>query len=245
MSRRLWLLITALLALSVAAAGVALAHPGHEDGGTSISDGARDVHQHGTTAGHLPPTQKNVNVVSKLKLENLVPEKIADVGVYKGYAYLAAWGSVTCEDNGVHVVDIRNPAAPREVNFVRSKPGSYPGEGIQTVNITTSKFSGDVLVSNNEKCNDHTGYGGVNLYDVTRPTMPLKLFEGAGDTSGANGVQRKQANETHSVFAWDAGDKAYMVIVDNEEATDVDIFDITNPRSPVQITDIDLAEKFP
>lgn len=245
MSRRFWIVAALAATLSLTISGIAFAHPGHEDGGTAISDDARDVQQHGTTAGHLPPTQKNVDVVSKLKLENVVPEKIADVGVYKGYAYLAAWGSVTCDDNGVHVVDIRDAAQPREIGFIRSKPGSYPGEGIQTVNITTPKFSGDILLSNNEKCNENTGYGGVNLYDVTRPTKPLKLFEGIGDTSGANGVKRKQANETHSVFAWDAGDKAYMATVDNEEATDVDIFDITDPKSPVQITDFDLAEKFP
>ncbi len=245
MRRRLWLLITALTALSVAAAGVALAHPEHEDGATSAEDGTRDLHQHGDTAGHLPATNENVDLVSKLRLDNVVPEKIADVGVYKGYAYLAAWGSVTCEDNGVHVVDIRDASAPREVKFIRSKPGSYPGEGIQTVNITTPKFSGDVLVSNNEKCNQNTGYGGVNLYDVTRPTKPLTLFEGAGDRDDASGTKRKQANPIHSAFAWDAGSKAYVVIVDNVETTDVDILDITDPRMPRQIADLDLAQKFP
>ena len=244
MRKKLWLLITALVALSVAAAGVALAHPEH-DGAIDAEDGTRDLHQHGDTAGHLPATNKNVGLVSKLRLDNVVPEKIADVGVYKGYAYLAAWGSVTCDDNGVHVVDIRDVQNPREVNFIKSKPGSYPGEGIQTVNITTPKFSGDILVSNNEKCNENTGYGGVNLYDVTRPTRALTLFEGAGDTDDANGVQRKSANPIHSAFAWDAGDKAYVVIVDNVETTDVDILDITDPRSPKMIADIDLAQKFP
>ncbi len=245
MAKRFWLLGVFLLALSAMAGGAALAHPGHEDGAVSAEDGARDTEQHGGATGHLPATQENVEVVSKLRLKNVVPEKIADVGVFKDYAYLAAWGSVTCDDNGVHVVDVSNPASPREVKFIRSKPGSYPGEGIQTVNITTPKFSGDILLSNNEKCNDNTGYGGVNLYDVTRPEKALTLFEGAGDTNGANGVKRKQANPTHSVFAWDAGDKAYAAIVDNVETTDVDILDITDPRSPKQITDFDLAEKFP
>lgn len=242
--RRFWPGVLTLAALMLAVAGVALAHPEH-DGGTDADDGAHDVHQHGEGVGHLPATSESVNVVSKLRLNNVVPEKIADVGVHKGYAYLAAWGSVTCDDNGVHVVDIRDPAHPREVGFVRAKPGSYPGEGIQTISITTPKFNGDVLLSNNEKCNERTGYGGVNLYDVTRPNKPLTLFEGAGDTNDANGVKRKSANSIHSVFAWDAGDKAYAVIVDNVETTDVDILDITDPRSPRQIADLDLAERFP
>ena len=242
--KRFWLSVVTLAALMLALAGVALAHPEH-DGGTDAEDGGHDTHQHGDGAGHLEATQENVDVVSKLRLDNVVPEKIADVGVHKGYAYLAAWGSVTCDDNGVHVVDIRDAANPREVKFIRSKPGSYPGEGIQTVNITTPKFKGDILVSNNEKCNEHTGYGGVNLYDVTRPTRSLTLFEGAGDTNDASGVKRKSANSIHSAFAWDAGNKAYVVIVDNVETTDVDILDITDPRSPKQIADIDLAERFP
>jgi len=233
-----------LAALIVALAGVALAHPEH-DGRTEAEDGAHDLHQHGEGSGHLPATSENVDVVSKLRLDNVVPEKIADVGVHKGYAYLAAWGSVTCDNNGVHVVDIRDAANPKEVKFIRSKPGSYPGEGIQTVNITTPKFSGDILVSNNEKCNEKTGYGGVNLYDVTRPTRALPLFEGAGDTNDASGVKRKSANSIHSAFAWDAGNKAYVVIVDNVETTDVDVLDITDPRAPKQIADIDLAQKFP
>ena len=244
MRKRFWLGAVTFAALLVALAGVALAHPEH-DGGTDADDGAHDVHQHGDASGHLPATNENVEVVSKLRLNDVVPEKIADVGVHKGYAYLAAWGSVTCEDNGVHVVDIRNAGNPKEVKFIRSKPGSYPGEGIQTINITTPKFSGDVLLSNNEKCNEKTGYGGVNLYDVTRPTRALPLFEGAGDTNDAGGVKRKNANSIHSVFAWDAGNKAYAVIVDNVETTDVDILDITDPRAPRQIADLDLAERFP
>lgn len=244
MRKSTYLLLAALVALLSASAGIAFAHPEH-DGAIDAEDGALDLHQHGDGTGHLPATQENVSVVSKLRLQNAVPEKIADVGVFKGYAYLAAWGNVTCENNGVHVVDIRNPAAPQEVKFIRSKPGSYPGEGIQVLNITTPQFSGDVLISNNEKCNERTGYGGINLYDVTQPTRALPLFEGAGDTNEVNGVKRKQANESHSAFAWDAGDKAYVVVVDNVESTDVDIFDITDPRSPRQIADLDLAERFP
>ncbi|HSP29237.1 MAG TPA: PA domain-containing protein, partial [Ilumatobacteraceae bacterium] len=49
----------------------------------------------------------------------------------------------------------------------------------------------------------------------------------------------------HSVFGWQDGDKAYAVMVDNEEATDVDIVDITNPRKPELIAEHDLADKFP
>ncbi|MFN2538467.1 MAG: PA domain-containing protein, partial [Mycobacteriales bacterium] len=46
-------------------------------------------------------------------------------------------------------------------------------------------------------------------------------------------------------FAWDAGDKAYAVIVDNEEDTDVDIMDITDPKKAKLIAEYDLDKMFP
>jgi hypothetical protein len=229
---------------AIASVAVATAEP-DPDGGLPASDGARDAHQHGDTAGHLPPSSTdNVELVSKLKLRNVVPEKIADVGVLGDYAYLAAWGVVTCKYNGVHVVNIADVANPREVAFIQAKEGSYPGEGIQALHVDTPYFNGDLLVSNNEKCKDKVGFGGMNLYDVTSPEHPTPLAEGVGDFT-VNGQGKKAANEIHSVFAWDAGDKAYAVIVDNEEGRDVDIIDITNPKKAFLTAEYDLDELFP
>ncbi|MDQ3067014.1 MAG: hypothetical protein M3R12_07675, partial [Actinomycetota bacterium] len=73
---------------------------------------------------------------------------------------------------------------------------------------------------------------------------PTPLAEGVGDST-ASGAGKKSANEIHSVFAWDAGDKAYAVIVDNEEGTDVDIMDITNPKTPFLLKEYDLDQTFP
>ena len=231
------------VAVAIAAASPVVVLP---DGGIVVGDGARDTHQHGANEGHLFPegTSANVQLVSKLKLKNVVPEKVADVGVHKGYAYLAAWGVVTCKYNGVHVVDIRNPASPKEVAFIGSKEGSYPGEGVQALSISTPAFTGDILVTNNEVCKDQAGFGGMNIYDVTKPTAPTPLAEGVGDESVA-GAGKKAANEIHSVFAWDAGDKAYAVIVDNEEGTDVDIMDITDPKKAFLLAEYDLDQRFP
>src|SRR5262245_34027523 len=238
------LAIATAAVMAVASVAVATAEP-DPDGGLPVSDEARDAHQHGDTAGHLPPSSTdNVELVSKLKLKNVVPEKIADVGVLGDYAYLAAWGAVTCKYNGVHVVNIADVANPREVAFVQAKEGSYPGEGVQALPIDTPYFNGDLLVSNNEKCKDTAGCGGMNLYDVTNPEHPTPLAEGVGDFT-VNGQGKKAANEIHSVFAWDAGDKAYAVIVDNEEGKDVDIIDITDPKKAFLTAEYDLDELFP
>jgi len=224
----------------------ALAHDGATsyDGAVDNAKTAHASHQHGETDGHLPASQENVRLVSKLRLKGVTPEKIADVSVHEGYAYVADWGAATCKGNGVHVVDIRNPANPEEVSFVVSKEGSYPGEGVQALDLTTAAFRGDILVTNNETCKDGVGFGGINIYDVTKPDRPTPLAVGFGDETVA-GQGKKNANETHSVFAWDAGDKAYAVMVDNEEGEDVDIVDITNPKTPRLIAEYDLDERYP
>jgi hypothetical protein len=236
----------ALAVIGLTAIGGAVAH----DGGSS-SDGAIDNakathghHQHGPAEGHLPGTSANVQLVSRLELKNVVEDKIADVGVFKGYAYLGAWGGEVCKYNGVHVVDIRNPAAPKEVAFIQAKEGSAPGEGIQTIHIDTASYEGDILVSNNEKCKEKAGFGGLNIYDVDDPAHPTVLTEGFGDET-VPGQGKKAANEIHSIFAWDAGSRAYAVIVDNEEGADVDIVDISDPRKPVLVAEYDLDQRFP
>ena len=246
MNKRFRWLLSAVLAFTLSFAGLALAHIAFNDGAI---DSGKAVHghkhaQHGGDTGHLAARNEAIQVVSKLKLKNVVPEKVADVGVHKGFAYVAAWGVVTCKYNGVHVVDVRNPASPKEVGFIGAKYGSYPGEGVQAIKMDTAAFNGDILVTNNEKCNDTAGFGGMNIYDVSNPKAPTPLYEGFGDDA-VNGTGKKDAHEIHSVFAWDAGTKAYAVMVDNEEAEDVDIVDITDPRKPKLIAEYDLADMFP
>ena len=235
--------------IAIGATGIAGAHPTltTSDGGLATTVHAHDAQQHGTATGHLAASKtNNIQLVSKLKLKNAVPEKIADVGAYKGYAYLAAWGVVTCKYNGIHVVDIRNPKTPNEVAFIQSKEGSYPGEGVQALSIDTPAFTGDILVTNNEVCKDKAGFGGMNIYNITNPAHPTPLVEGVGDPGVPTpGQAKKAANEIHSVFAWDAGDRAYAVMTDNEEGTDVDIMDITNPKAAFLAAEYDLDQRFP
>ena len=250
MSRRYAALVL-ILGFGLLAAAIAFAAVGEgvrsADGAITNAKSTHEHHQHGTLAGHLPASSDNVRLVSKLRLKNVVPgdvDNIADVGVFNDHAYLAAWGGVECKYNGVHVVDISNAAAPKPVAFIQAKEGSAPGEGIQALHIDTQSFNGDVLVSNNEKCKEKAGFGGLNIYDVSRPSNPTILTEGFGDETVA-GQGKKAANDIHSIFAWDAGSKAYAVIVDNEEGPDVDIVDISNPKKPALIAEYDVDEKWP
>jgi hypothetical protein len=243
-------LVGAVLGIA-ATTGIALAHDGAtaDDG---VIDNAKITHnhhagdhQHGEVEGHLDPYHTdNIDLVSSLALKNVEPGKIADVGIHNGFAYLAAWGGETCKYNGVHVVDIRDVSAPKEVAFIQSKEGSAPGEGVQALSINTKAFTGDILVTNNETCNEKTGFGGLNIYNVTNPGRPAMLTEGFGDET-VPGQGKKAANEIHSIYAWQAGTKAYAVIVDNDEGADIDIIDISDPKKPKVIVEVDADERWP
>jgi hypothetical protein len=98
-------------------------------------------------------------------------------------------------------------------------------------------------VTNNEKCKEPAGFGGMNIYDVSNPASPTVLAQGFGDDQANN--EKQSAHQTHSVFAWQDGRKAYAVMVDNDEAADIDIVDISNPGKPVIVAEYDLAKDAP
>jgi len=193
---------------------------------------------HGPLTGHLPPSNANVDLVGKLKVSDVVPGWVTDIATYRDTAYLGAWntrcGETPSVSGGFWVIDIKDPTNPRELKFVSAPPGTYQTEGLHAFRMTTPAFTGDVLAVSNETCDDG-GQGGISLYDVTNPANPVPLKIGFGDTQDTAPF----AHDSHSVFAWDAGDKAYAVFVDNfEQGTgDVDIADITDPRNPVLISE--------
>jgi hypothetical protein len=208
--------------------------------------------QHGPLTDHLLGNGAfgNVKFVSSLRVHNAEPDGIADVSVFKNFAYLSRWGAADCAgpetggqatpDGGAYVIDISDVAHPKEVGFIATSQDTLVGEGIQGLTLTTPAFSGDVLAMNHEQCGKN-GKGGFSLWDVTNPLKPVKLSEHAGDTT-TNGVHNtpRDVNQYHSVFAWDAGDRAFLIASDDDESIDVDIFDITDPRKPIKASELDL-----
>lgn len=156
---------TLLLALSLSAAGVALAAQSFQQrvagesrvasDGEGVIDTALETHahhQHGGIEGHLPPRQSNVKLVGKAAIDRPAEGRVADVGVFGDFAYLAAFSDPNCERGGVYAFSIANPSNPRQVNFIKAAPGSFVGEGVQVIKVTTPKFRGDLLIHNNEIC---------------------------------------------------------------------------------------------
>ncbi len=242
------------------AAGMALVLPGsasaHPERGRSQysfeeafpGEGVAWEKQHPSDNGHLAPVSENVTLVGKGAVTNPSGAgntgRVADVSAKGDYAYLTAFREPTCEDGGVHVMDISDLANPVEVTdaFIPTSPGSYAGEGSQVITIGER----DVLIHQNETC-DATlvqpgKVGGISLWDVTEPTDPQPLALHAGDYDGG-----PNANTVHSMYAWKNvfDQKTYVVLVDNEELADVDIMDISDPANPVMVNDtLDLVALF-
>lgn len=213
------------------------------------------------SADHLLPpafanadgTWGNLQLVGKLRVSDAANDVIADHTVLGSYAYLAKWGAPDCAgpetggqnspDGGVYVVDISNLAAPKEVGFIATRQDTLVGEGTQALPVSTTAFNGDMLAVNHETCGKN-GRGGFSLWDITDPLKAKKLTELSGDIT-VDGVPThpRGANEYHSVFVWDAGTRAYLVATDDLEVQDVDIFDITDPRKPALVSEVDLNEQ--
>jgi hypothetical protein len=250
--RRFWPAVGAACITSLALLGVASAHP----------------EQHGGTDGHLSGSSANVTLVGKGFVQDAKEGIIADVGVYGNYAYLGKFYGdfAACRgpegdqepDGGIYVMDISNPAAPKQVGFIPGHQDTYTGEGVQVEHIETKYFQGEILTQNNESCGriarnvnrdfELNNKGGLSLWDVTNALRPVKLVDNVGDYTSPELNSPRDANDIHSVFIWqdDKGtatrndNRAYAVMTDNEEAADVDILDITDPRKPVLIAEYDL-----
>jgi hypothetical protein len=195
--------------------------------------------QHGPSSGHLPGSDENVELVGKRKLTNQEGD-ISDVSALGDFAYLGDWGA-KCQSGGVHIVDISNPSTPTKVGFLNAGGTGYQTEGIQALHIDTDEYTRDILVVSNEWClaksNPKLNPGGITIYDIDDPTNPVRLVRAFGDFD----LHGSRANESHSVIAWDTGEgDAFAAAIDNEEVEDVDLFEITDPSSPVLVAETEL-----
>jgi hypothetical protein len=200
----------------------------------------------GQMEDHLGPIQHNVNLVSKLELVTPQRDGIADVGYFKGFAYLAARDSDSADcpaAGGVHVVDVRDPENPEKIGFIPSLAGEFPGEGVHVMEVHTAFFDGDLLLTNNEACSSATPTVlGMSIWDVTDPFKPVKLNQFGDAVPAPSLFSTGTYHSIHSVQGFTQGNKAYAVMIDNEEGSgapfkDVDIVDITNPAAPVIVAE--------
>jgi PA domain/LVIVD repeat len=252
--RRRYLALAVAFAAALFVPGLAVAHPGHGPVFHDPVDGPAETSQakleHPGGPGHLPPGSRNMQLVSKLRLTN-VEGGIADVGVFKNFAYLNAF-SPECKDRGgagtgVHVVDISNPTSPSKAGFIAAHENSYVGEGIHVVNASTPSFTGDLLIHNNETCDaSQFAPSGASLWDVTDPRNPKPLSLNFGDPDPAVDLQTYHTTHSAQLFvqpgALGGKDRVLATLQDNQDLEDVDIFDVSNPKSPVLLSEQGLED---
>jgi hypothetical protein len=217
--------------------GGSAAHRGSGVSGDDLTGTVYSDRQHGGRVGHLPATRENVRLIGRTDIRRGGEGRGADVSAWGNYAYMSTRDPQGCSDAGMAVMDISRPARPRQVGLIPSTEGSFPGEGSQVFRMDTRFFTGPVLVFNNEICGEG-GKGGVSLWNVRNPLNPRPLVRHAGDPDA--GPDFGVFNEIHSARAWQAGRRAFVVLVDNYETTDVDILNITNPDQPKFIAELDL-----
>ncbi|MFI0450291.1 PA domain-containing protein [Actinomadura sp. 6N118] len=194
---------------------------------------------------------RGVDLIGKAKVTNPAGTgnqgRVADVSAYGDHAFLTAFREPTCERAGAHVMNIANPSKPYEVTsaFMETTPNNYAGEGSQTLRVKNKNFDGVLFIHQNETCpgapapTEPRTRGGINIWDVSDATKPELLVKHAGDYTDPEGADDDQANQTHSAFAWTNtfDGRTYVVLVDDEETTDLDILDITDPANPVLVND--------
>lgn len=262
MNKRVAVPLAASVVLALLLPLSASGHPDHSDeqSGRELFPGegveSSTSKQHGEVGGHLPAVNRNIDVVGRAEVSQQGGSssrgRVADVSAHGAYAYLTSFRTDDCRGGGAWVVDMTDPAAPVEDEFLPTTPGNYAGEGSQVITAEYGPYAGrQLFLHQNEICDatlaaaskpaPHTG--GINIWDVTDADDRELLVEHAGDMTPG----RANPNAVHSAFAWNShvDEKVYAVLVDNVETTDVDIMDITDPTNPVMVNDsLDLVTKF-
>ena len=211
-------------------------------------DGAPSGGQHPGPGGHLPPGKNNVVKVGEREVTH-IQGRVADVAYRNEHAYLAAWSTglppIQCT-GGFWSLDISNANRPIDEGFRRAATNTYYTEGMHAIRLETSAFTGNLLLASVESCGANapgTG-GGLDIWDISDPDRPVLISRGSGDYTidDMSGDVEPNPHQAHSVFGWQAGNRAYAALIDNEDQYDVDILDITNPAAPVLISETGFPE---
>ena len=236
--------MTAIAVASAALAGSLMAHDGSGGGPT------------------IPGSTPELDVLGSFD-PGLFGENITDVWAHThasgDFAYLGTFDDIACtlDTTGIRIVDISNPgtvdtpASFEQVAFVRSPAGSRAND-VKVAHIETAHFSGDIMVFTDEPCGSTfvprlrsrgggggPQRGGIEIFDVTDPTNPKSL------------KRNFLKNGIHNTFIWQDGGNAYLIAVDDVDARDVIVIDITKPQAPSVIARVgwpdwptDIADEF-
>jgi hypothetical protein len=216
------------------------------------------MHAYGTRAARpvVVPTSLDLVFAPRPKVKGLrVLSSIdpgggyhADVYAHNGMAYLSSWHGDDCPATGVRVINLAEPTRPEHVSTFADAAREPEIKGTWTEKTIvrearTPSFRGTLAVTSLQHCNE-SAFRGFGLYDLTDPRNPKRLA--LVRTEGVRG--------SHEIWLENARGRVwvYTAIVRSELMSSPDydpkkqhatkpgladfrIFDVTNPRRPVQV----------
>lgn len=171
---------------------------------------------------------------------------ITDVWEHDGIAYVGTFYEPDCSRFGTRIVDISDPESPVYLGNLTSMPNTRVND-VKVAHVEGPTFSGDVLAMTQEPCflakgngTTRENKGGVILYDVSDPANPELLskayIKGHTGSSTNFGV--------HNTYFFEAGGREYLGLVDDDNARDFHILDVTKPNNPKEVAAVGWPDWF-
>lgn len=157
----------------------------------------------------------------------------AYVRVLGNFAYVGSTSGGGSRGLGVSVVDLSDPAKPRQVATATRFPNTT-AEDVVPIRVSTPAFTGDLLAVGIQRCSTRTAApAGLALVDITDPRNPsdLAFFDITG------GAPLAGVHELDVTVRQDGRVLALLATPLSEQygQGDLRIVDISDPRRPVQL----------
>lgn len=196
------------------------------------------VETHNTTpVGHIDPDGAGFN---------------ADVSFSGDHVFMGTWGRPgRCPGTGVRVIDVTDPTQPEKVAGFAGAD-EFPGtaaEAIWAGEVDTSAYQGEVAVVGLRLCENNwrgrlaAEFAGLAIYDVSAPDDPM-LLSTVHSGESTQGV--------HSIDVVSEGDRLMVAATVPQSHLhrpdgigDVRLYDLSDPTSPVELSDWDLRRDGP
>src|SRR5712691_9118402 len=143
MSRQARLLAAAVAVVTLVATAVAAASPSSGSPRTALIQRLLRAAAGLDATGGGGQGQPAGNHTRQLGELNLPGGLHADVWAYKTFAYVGTW-SGPCPGTGVKIIDVSNPARPRQVATAAGYANTS-AEDMQVLSVHTAAFTGDLL----------------------------------------------------------------------------------------------------
>jgi hypothetical protein len=179
-----------------------------------------------------------------------------DVWEHEGYAYIGHWGfqdwasgskNRFCPEepnNGIAVVDARNPASPVMVSRLQNPAGTSAED------MVVHEIGGrDIAVGGIQVCGgsryDTSFFRGLILWDVTNPATPVEIgrIDTGCCTRGVHEFEIADRPDLGKTFAYATVPFSELPdslsptgVRDQQGRGDFRLIDITNPASPVEVS---------